>query len=279
MRMRLTAAVSMAMAIALAVGVGACSSNATWNAPGETRDPPKVNIESPADGSADVPTSAELVFKLEGTQTAEVTMTAADGAAVGGAMRDDGSSWVPAEQLAWSSQYTATIKATKSDGSSAEAKTTFTTMDKPGQLVRVQSYNGDHVTYGVGMPIIVRFDTDVPERGRAGIQRRLFVTSNPPQEGVWHWISSPYHNPGSGVHYRPKDYWQPGTKIDVRIAPLRRCAVGLRGVWRQRPDHRFTIGESMIMSVDNATKQMTVTQNGQVTKTSRSALGKPSTPS
>jgi lipoprotein-anchoring transpeptidase ErfK/SrfK len=41
----------------------------------------------------------------------------------------------------------------------------------------------------------------------------------------------------------------------------------------------FTIGDSMIMNVDNATKQMTVTQSGQVTKTIPVSLGKPSTPS
>jgi lipoprotein-anchoring transpeptidase ErfK/SrfK len=35
----------------------------------------------------------------------------------------------------------------------------------------------------------------------------------------------------------------------------------------------------MIMNVDNATKQMTVTQNGQVTRTIPVSLGKPSTPS
>jgi lipoprotein-anchoring transpeptidase ErfK/SrfK len=275
----LTAAVTVGAAMALALSVGACTPGTRWNNPGETVDPPKVTIQSPADGSVDVPTSAELEFALEGTRTAEVTLTDSAGTAVAGAMRADGSSWVPAEQLAWATQYAATVKATKSDGSTAEAKTTFTTMDTPNQLVRVSTFNGDHVTYGVGMPIVVDFETNVPEQARAAIQRRLFVTTDPPQEGTWHWMSSKYHDPGSQVRYRPKEYWLPGTKVLVRIA-TGGMPWGFEGMYgRNDLTLDFTIGDSMIMNVDNATKQMTVTQSGQVTKTIPVSLGKPSTPS
>ena len=275
----LTAAATVVVTIALAIGAAACTRGAEWNTPGETPDPPKVTIQSPADRSADVPAAAELEFTTEGTRNVEVAMTDAGGNPVNGAMRADGSSWIPGEQLEWGTQYSATIKATKSDGTSAEAKTTFTTMGEPNQLVRVHSYNGDNVTYGVGMPIIVRFETDVPENARAAIQRRMFVTSNPPQEGVWHWISSKYHDPGSEVHYRPKEYWQPGTTISVRIG-TGGMSWGYEGIYGASDlTLSFKIGESLIMNVDNATKQMTVTQNGQVTKTIPVSLGKPSTPS
>ncbi len=119
----------------------------------------------------------------------------------------------------------------------------------------------------------------MPEQARAAVQRRMFVTSNPPQEGVWHWISSKYHDLGSEVHYRPKVYWQPGTKISVRIA-----TGGLRGASKAstaRSDLTldFKVGRSLTMSVDNATKQMTVTQDGQAAKTIPVSLGKPTTPS
>jgi len=278
MRKLLTTAASVWVTIALVLSAGACS-KAEWNTPGETPDPPKVTIQSPADGATDVPASAELEFTTEGTKTVEVTMTDGGGSPVEGAMRDDGTSWIPGEQLEWGTQYSATIKATKSDGSSAEAKTTFTTMDKPYQLVRVSSFNGDDVEYGVGMPIIVDFDRDVPEQARAAIQRRLFVTSNPPQEGIWHWTSSKYHNPGSQVRYRPKEFWQPGTEISVRIG-TGGMPWGFEGIYGSNDlTLKFSIGESLIMNVDNATKLMTVTQNGQVTKTIKVSLGKPSTPS
>jgi hypothetical protein len=152
-------------------------------------------------------------------------------------------------------------------------------MDKPGQLVRVQAYNGDNTVYGVGMPIIVRFGTNVPQNARAAVQKRLFVKTDPPQEGVWHWISSNYHDPGSEVHFRPKVYWQPKTKISVRIA-TGGLPWGFDGIYGANDlTLDFSIADSFIMDVDNATKQMTVTQNGQVTQTIPVSLGKPSTPS
>ena len=264
---------------ALVLGTVACSPGVDWRDPGETPDPPKVILVGPLDGATGVPTSAEVEFTLEGTNAAEVTLTDAAGTPIAGEMRDDGSSWLPGEQLAYSTQYTATITATKSDGSSAQATATFTTMDPPAQTARIQSYNGDHVTYGVGMPVIIRFDTLVPDSARAAIQRRMFVESNPPQEGVWHWMSSRYHDLGSEVHFRPKEYWQPGTTIHVRIA-TGGMPWGYEGLYGGNDlTLEFSIGDALVMDVDNATKQMVVTRNGQVVNTIPVSLGKPSTPS
>jgi len=186
---------------------------------------------------------------------------------------------VPGQQLAYSTQYTATVTATKSDGTSAQVSATFTTMDPPAQTVRVHSFNGDNITYGVGMPIVIRFDTPVPESARAAIQRRMFVESNPPQEGIWHWMSSSYHDPGTEVHYRPKEFWLPGTTIHARIA-TGGMPWGIEGVYGGNDlTLDFRIGDANIMEVDNATKQMVFTRNGQVLKTIPVSLGKPSTPS
>ena len=107
-RPRLVGAVALLVGLAF---VGACSKDATFG-PGETPDPPKVTIVAPADGATDVVTAAELQFTLEGTQTAEVSLADAAGNAVTGAMRSDGSSWLPDEQLAYATQYTATVTAT-----------------------------------------------------------------------------------------------------------------------------------------------------------------------
>jgi len=279
MRKVLTAVVTVSATIALALGAVGCSPGATWNAPGETPDPPKVNLTSPTDGSTDVSTAAELVFSVEGTQDVEVTMADAGGATVKGAMRDDGSSWIPNEQLEWNTKYSATIRAKKSDGTQADAKTTFTTMPEPDKTVRVQSDVGDNETYGIGMPIIIKFSQDVPESARAGVQRRLFVTSNPPQEGVWHWIDSAYHNPGSEVHFRPKVYWQPNTKISVRVA-TGGVSWGTPNIYGGNDlTLSFAIGQAVNIDVDNGDKRMIVYQDGQVIKEQKVSLGKPSSPS
>jgi lipoprotein-anchoring transpeptidase ErfK/SrfK len=270
---------AVALVVALAFA-GACSKDATWNTPGETADPPKVTIVTPPDGATDVITAVELQFTLEGTQTAEVALTDASGNQVTGAMRADGSSWLPDRQLSYETQYTATITATKSDGSSASATTTFTTMGQSAQTARVQSFNGDNVTYGVGMPIIINFDINVPESQRAALERRLFVTSTPAQEGSWHWISSYYHDGGSQVRYRPKEYWQTGTRVQARIA-LGGMPWGYEGVYgRNDLTLDFTIGDSQIVEVDNTTKRMTITVNGQaIDREIKVSLGRPSLPS
>ena len=81
--------------------------------------------------------------------------------------------------------------------------------------MRVQSYIGDDQAYGVGMPIIITFSTGRAREARADVQKRLFVTSDPPQEGVWHWISS-LPRPGGAL---PAEGLLAGqTKINVRIA-------------------------------------------------------------
>jgi lipoprotein-anchoring transpeptidase ErfK/SrfK len=128
------------------------------------------------------------------------------------------------------------------------------------------------------MPIIIDFGLQVPAERRPEIEKRLFVTSDPPQPGAWNWYLTE-NSEREILHYRPKDYWQTGTKISVRIAT--------GGLWwgikdwygRHDLNIHFNIGKANIMEVDNATKIMTVTQDGQVVKQIPVSLGKPSTPS
>lgn len=253
MRKLLTAAV---MSIAL-LGVTACQ-GAQWNGPGETADPPKVQLTGPIDGAKDVSTAVEIGYAVTGTRDVTVKLVDDAGQTVEGAPRADGSSWVPGKQLDYGKTYTATVTATKTDGSKGEAKATFTTMAKPADLVDVTSYIGDDQVVGVGMPIIIRFGVRVPEGHRAEIQRRLFVRTDPPQEGVWHWAISDFHTPGTEIHYRPKEYWKAGTKLDVRIA-TGGLAWGV-GNWYGSHDLtlKFSVGDAVLIDVNNATKNLTV---------------------
>jgi lipoprotein-anchoring transpeptidase ErfK/SrfK len=104
------------------------------------------------------------------------------------------------------------------------------------------------------------------------VQRRLIVRSTPTQEGVWHWASP------TEVRYRPKEFWQTGTKVSYR---MQTGGLPMGDGWYGRADVsvNITIGPSLIMVVDNKTKRMTVTRNGEVIKTIPVSLGKPSTPS
>ena len=90
-------------------------------------------------------------------------------------------------------------------------------MAQPANLVDVHSFLGDDQTVGVAMPIIIDFGLQVPAERRPEIEKRLFVTSDPPQEGAWNWYLTE-NSEREILHYRPQEYWQAGTKVNVRIA-------------------------------------------------------------
>ncbi|GAA3457161.1 Ig-like domain-containing protein [Dactylosporangium matsuzakiense] len=230
---------------------------------------PKAAIAAPNDGANNVSTATDLALQADPGSNAQVTLTDASGAAVAGGISADGKSWVPGSQLKYGTQYTATVT---SAGDSAGKKVTFTTMAKPGKTVNVSTAVADNKTYGVGMPIVVRFGSSVPQEMRAAVEKRLIVTTNPPQVGTWYWFN------GGEVHYRPKEYWQAGTKINVRLAvgglQLTKTGWGTKDV-----TSTFSIGDRIVMTTDDKTHQMTVEQNGQVIKTVPVSLGKAKTPS
>jgi lipoprotein-anchoring transpeptidase ErfK/SrfK len=256
--------------LALLTGCGAAGGG-TWQAAGTQpgqKTPPAPAVTAPADGATNVLTATELT--LAGT-TAEstVTLTSADGTAVPGALRADGSTWVPGTQLKWNTAYTATVA---TPGRPAAKKVTFTTMGKPENTVRVSTPLEDDAVYGVAMPLVVRFDTAIPKDQRAAVEKRLFVTSTPAQRGAWNWFD------GTEVHFRPAEYWQEGTKLNLRIAtgglPMGGDAYGGSDLTIQA-----SIGDKVLMVTDNNTKTMTVTQHDQVVRTIPVSLGKPSKPS
>jgi lipoprotein-anchoring transpeptidase ErfK/SrfK len=248
---------------------GCATAGATWHSsdgtvPGD--QPVTAAVIAPGDGAVDVPTASELVLDATGAAPATVTLADAAGNAVPGAMRADGTAWVPSAQLKYATSYTATV------GGSAPRTVTFSTMKKPGRLVSVSTPIADDKVYGVALPIVVGFGSDVAKERRADVERRLFVTSEPAQEGSWHWFTA------REVHFRPKDYWQEGTKLSVRLATgglsFGGNAYGARDV-----TIRATIGEKIVMTTDNAAKTMTVTRHDKVVKTIPVSLGKASTPS
>jgi lipoprotein-anchoring transpeptidase ErfK/SrfK len=136
----------------------------------------------------------------------------------------------------------------------------------------VTSFLGDGQTVGVGMPMIVRFGRSVPEKYRDDVQRRMTVTAKPAQEGIWHWTSP------TEVHYRPKTYWKPNTRIFYKVQ-LGGVRLGDNAYGRSDFTVDVKTGRALVMTVDNKTKKMTVTQNGKVIKTIPVSLGKRETPS
>lgn len=259
--------------------LASCGSEPTINpAPvtsASTRPPaPPVTIDvTPKHSAKDVPVSVEIGVKVTDGTVASVALADAAGATLRGEMREDGSSWVPAKALKYNTRYTATVTVSNRDGQPVTATTEFTTMKKPAKRLGSGLYLFENKTYGVAMPVVIEFTSKVPDSARAIIQSRLFVKTDPPQPGAWSWTSP------MQVMYRAKDYWQPGTRIEVRAA-LEGLPIG-NG--RYGDKDRFGVGniadDRIEMIVQDSTKQMTVKKNGEVIKTIPVSLGRPSMPS
>lgn len=263
---------------ALAVLLGllaACSGGHApqWREGGQAKGPQLAAvITAPVSGAKNVPASAEIEFRTENAASASVELKDASGRPVDGELRPGSTTWMPNGQLEYGQTYTATVTVAGAHGGSAAASSTFTVMKEPANLVRVSTNIGDDMVVGIGMPMVLRIGRGVPQAERASVQRRLLVRATPPQEGIWHWFSD------SEVHYRPKRFWRADTKLSFRILT---GGLPMGDGWYGRSDVTVVarVGSALVMTVDNATKQMTVTEGGRVIKTIPVSLGKPATPS
>ncbi len=219
-----------------------------------------------------MPVSAEIGVKLTGGTVKTVELRDAKGKTVSGAMREDGSAWVPAKTLKTKQRYEATVVAADQAGTTTTSKTTFTTMGKPGRKTGTGLYLFDDNTYGVAMPVVAEFSPGIKKADRAAVQKRMFVKTDPPQPGTWSWTSS-----GTQAYYRAPEYWKPGTKLTVRLG-VGGLPTGGGRYGSQDRAATAKIGRSFVMKVDNKTKKMTVVQDGKTVKTMPVSLGKKSTP-
>jgi lipoprotein-anchoring transpeptidase ErfK/SrfK len=180
---------------------------------------------------------------------------------------------VPAKPLKAKQRYEATIVAADAAGQTRSATSSFTTMGKPARKTGTGLYLFDDHTYGVAMPVVAEFSPGIKKKDRAAVQKRMFVKTDPPQAGTWSWTAS-----GTQAYYRAPEFWKPGTRLTVRLALEGVPTGGGRYGDRDR-SASAKIGRSFEMKVDNATKKMTVVQNGTTVRTMKVSLGKKGTPS
>lgn len=266
--------IGVGVLVAAMIAVSGCADTGKWRGgPDDPQKPkPAVAITAPKADATDVPAIVEITFTTERTSSVAVKLTGEDDKAVAGDVGPSASSWVPREPLKYGTKYTVTVTANGSGGGTATATSSFTTMAKPDKLIRASSVVGDDKVVGVAMPMIIQFSRGIPKSKREALEARMTVESTPAQEGAWRWISS------KEAHYRPREFWQSGTKLEVQI---RIGGVPLGDGWYGRSDLTVSasVGASLVMVVDDATKHMTVTENGKVIKQIPVSLGAPSMPS
>ncbi len=117
-------------------------------------------------------------------------------------------------------------------------------------------FKGD--TVGVGMPVILTFD--VPVKNRKEFQKHLSVTASDHQVGSWHWYGD------QTLHWRPKNYWKPGTKVSV-TANLNGVDAGGGIYGQQSTSTSFTIGRAVVTKINLDTHRAKVYINGDLKRT------------
>jgi lipoprotein-anchoring transpeptidase ErfK/SrfK len=231
-----------------------------------------VAVTEPTAQATGVEPLAKVAFTAQHAERTQVEVTDADGGTVDGTTAVDGTSWQPVKAFAWGRTYTATVTATTAGGTSTTATSSFTIKKKPSKVVRIFSPFSDDQTWGVGMVMVLKFGRTIPEKYRADIEKRITVESVPKQQGSWNWFAQ------DELHYRPKVFWKAGTKITYNA---RLTGVPMGGRWYGNADRSFTgtIGRSLIITVDDSTKTMTVKKDGATLRNIPVSLGAARTPS
>jgi lipoprotein-anchoring transpeptidase ErfK/SrfK len=247
----------------------ATGSPAPTPTPSEPAGPLALTM-SVAQGATNVGVREPVTVTAANGELTGVAVTGADGKPVAGAFDAARRTWRSTEPLAFNRRYTATATAASAKGEQAKQAATFTTV-RPGNLVKPylrasQNVNlADHKTYGVGQVVVVWFDEKVLDRDAA--TRTLEVKTDPPVEGRWHWFDQ------QEAHWRPKEYWTPGTKVDVKVNAY---GAHLGGNLYGQEDQAasFTIGQKRIAVADNNTKHMQVYVDDALVRTIPVSLGK-----
>ena len=219
------------------------------------------------DGSVGVLVDQPINVAVRGGVLGSVTMVDDAGDSVPGVLSPDGLDWTATEPRDYNKQYTITAKSLGLGG--ASTRTIAFESHSPANLTMPYLMPNDGEVVGVGQAIAVRFDENIPDRVAA--EKAIVVTTDPPVVGAFYWLSN------QEVRWRPRDFWAPGTTVDVAVNTF-----GLdlgEGLYGQRNRNaRFSIGDRLIGTADDSTKTLTVRRNGQVVTTMPISMGKNSTP-
>lgn len=143
---------------------------------------------------------------------------------------------------------------------------------KPATHVHVSSFEGDGQTYGVGLPVILRFDKKVTDA--SALRKATTVTVNgKPAHGAWYFETSEAGYAMEG-HYRADDPWPAHATIHVD-APLKDVSAGKGRAYDDDLTLTFRTGDVHVTTVygSGAHPHMVVTSNGRTVRTLPVSLG------
>jgi lipoprotein-anchoring transpeptidase ErfK/SrfK len=225
--------------------------------------PAKLSI-TPATGSQNVDPSSPITVTASGGKVHDVAVHTA-GDAVSGSLSPDGTSWHSTGALNVGQSYTVTATGVNSAGRTVTLSSTFTTLT-PSKTFKAHIFEGDHKSYGVGMPIQLTFSK--PVQNKAAVEQAMHVTTSQPVVGAWSWIDDEH------LDFRPRDYWP--ANIQVSFAGMLDGVQASPGVYGTADlTQTFLIGDALIVVASTTTHHMQVYDNGQLQHDWPISTGKP----
>ena len=229
--------------------------------------PPKLEINV-KDGTTNLAPDVQITVKVASGEIEKIVLQSQDDNSVlKGNLSPDKSAWTYFDGLVPGTKYSLQVQAAGPAGTASKSLQ-FSTLT--GQHLVTSPFPGDGSTVGVGMPIMMVFNTPIPEALQANLVNHIVVSANPQTTGAWHWFSS------TEAHWRPENYWKSGTKVHID-AKLQGVDAG-NGYWGFSGWYEdFTIGEKHVSMIDNNTLQMNVYQSDKLIYTWPVSMGVDST--
>ncbi len=265
--------VPVALLAVFALGASACSSAEGAGVEVAIDRNPITELIKPKlvseikDGQVGVSPGMPLKFQVQDGKFTEVKLTNQQGTQVSGQLAPDGRSWATTEVLGYGKTYQLSAAAIGLGG--ANSSTLSFTTSSPNNQTKPYLMPGEGEVVGIGQPVAIQFDENIPDRRAA--QDAIKITTEPPVEGAFYWVNN------REVRWRPEHFWKPGTRVNVEVNVYGKdLGKGLYG--QDNITSHFTIGDAVIFTADDNTKQVTVERNGEVIMTMPTSMGKDSTP-
>jgi len=278
-----------AVLLAVVLGAAACgghdggASDDRGGAPGKgaSAAPAGAHVTvTPAAHRTGVAPGAPVTVAVTGGTLAAVTVTpdgpASDGVspvAVTGALDPAAHTWTSDRTMTPGTSYTVKVTAADAAGHRTQTTSTFATA-AAARVNGVTPTPLNHAVVGVGLPVSLAFDKPVADR--AAVERALRITTSPPVQGSWGWLTDPTTGI-QRVDWRPDSYWKPGTTVTL-TARLSGIDTGGGRYLRRDIHDTFRIGTARISYADLRAHTLRVTENGRTVKTIRISAGRPEYP-
>lgn len=253
---RPSAALLCAVVLSVLALIAGCGSGGSGSSPAAPDEPVAEISYDPGAGTTGSSPIAPVAVRVEQGTIDQAALTNAAGRQVAGELSADRREYRITEPLGYGATYTWSGTATGTDGKQVPIEGQFGTL-APASTTAATINIGDGQQVGIAAPIIVQFNGPVADKAAA--ERAFTVTANPATEGSWAWL--PDDNGGARAHWRPKEYWQPGTTVRVE-ARLYGVALGGGAYGEADVTSDFSIGRSQVVVADANSHRIRVVRDG-----------------